>query len=99
MYSCEKDAHNWQLYSDMDGAEGVARHLSSRLTTLVRKAKADLRAHPMLSELKLAKSIRDEMYELMEKYSRCGASDTEPSGVLVEELEEAFGLEQYSLER
>jgi hypothetical protein len=39
------------------------------------------------------------MYEVMERVSKFGACDTEPSCVLVAELERAFGLDRYSLER
>jgi hypothetical protein len=107
-YECKLDASGWELYS-YEGEEGesvnrakVKRRgvsLSKRLTKLVRKAKERLQANPMLSEAKVAASVRDEMYKLMSKYSDSGACDSEPEGVLVSELETAFDLEQYSLER
>jgi len=65
----------------------------------VRIAKDRLRAEPCLSEHKLATQIRDVMYKLMATYANAGASDTEPQCVLVDELETAFGLETYSLDR
>ena len=39
------------------------------------------------------------MYEHMSRVDSFGARDSEPEGALVAELEEAFGLETYSLER
>ena len=48
---------------------------------------------------KLAAKIRDTMQKLMGRFADKGACDTEPQCVLVAELERAFGLERYSLER
>jgi hypothetical protein len=103
-YVCSLDAGGWQLYS-YDGYEHLRRakrrgeSLSKRLTKLVNEAKAELAKNRLLSEEKLAASVRDKMYALMNKYADDGASDTEPQCVLVVELERAFGLETYSLER
>lgn len=107
-YTCTLTNEGWQLYtySWEDGASKErarskrrGESLSKRLTKLVREAKAKLKATPELSERKLAESVRDQMHKLMDKYSDDGAQDTEPQCVLVSELERAFGLEQYSLER
>lgn len=103
-YTCTLDANGWQLYS-YDGYEHQRRakrraaSLSKRLTKLVAKAKAKLIANPLLSERKLGEQVRDEMYKLMSKYADDGARDTEPECVLVEELERAFGLDRWTLER
>jgi len=107
-YVCTLTNEGWQLYS-YSYEDGVSKErarskrrgdsLSKRLTKLVTKAKAKLTANPLLSEHKLAEQIRDTMYKLMSKYADDGARDTEPEGVLVSQLEEAFGLESYSLER
>lgn len=107
-YECKLSASGWQLYT-YEWEDGEAKNraqskrrgqsLSKRLTKLVAKAKARLEASPMLSEAKLAAGVRDKMYELMSKYSDSGARDSEPEGVLVCELEQAFDLEEYSLER
>ena len=98
-YTCKLDADGWQSYSDMKGSKSAAADLSGTLTGLVQKAKARLMAESCLSEHKLAEQIRDEMYGHMSRVSSLGFSDTEPCCVLVGELEEAFGLDQYSLER
>jgi len=98
-YTCTLDAEGWQSYSDMKGAKSVAADLSGTLTGLVQKAKARLKAEPCLSEHKLAEQIRNEMHKHMDRVSSMGFSDTEPQCVLVSELEEAFGLDQYSLDR
>ena len=109
-YTCTLTVNGWQLYSyewdDEDGAskrrsrvKRRAASLSNRLTKLVRAAQKRLRENPQLSERKLAIEVRDKMHKLMDKYSDDGAQDTEPQCVLVAELERAFGLEQYSLER
>jgi len=107
-YECTLDVSDWQLYSyEWDDGEAKKRaeskrravSLSKRLTKLVGKAQERLKAEPALSERKLAEGVRDEMYKLMDKYADSGASDSEPQGVLVSELEEAFDLEEYSLER
>jgi hypothetical protein len=103
-YTCTMDADAWGLYS-FDGYEHLRRakrrglSLSKRLTRLVVAAKAKLTKSPMLSEQKLAEKIRDTMYVLMNKYADDGARDTEPEGALVCELERAFELDEYSLER
>lgn len=103
-YTCNLSVDGWQMYSFEDyehlaRAKRRAASLSKRLTKLVRKAKADLADNPCLSESKLAVRVRDEMHKLMDKYGDDGAQDTEPQCVLVEELERAFGLDKYSLER
>ena len=107
-YTCSLTASGWQLYTyEWDDGEAKKRaqskrraaSLSKRLTKLVAKAKARLAETPQLSERKLAVEIRDKMYVLMGKYADSGASDTEPQCVLVSELEKAFGLDNYSLER
>jgi len=98
-YVCTLDASGWQLYSDMKGVGKVARSLSAKLTTRVAKAKKRLAKEPALSERKLAQKIRDEMYTHMDKVDDFGARDSEPEGVLVCELETAFGLDPFSLER
>ncbi len=107
-YTCTLDVSGWQLYS-YEWEDGAAKNrarskrhgesLSKRLTKLVAKAKERLGSEPMLSEHKLAEGVRDEMHKLMSQYSDSGAMDTEPQCVLVSELEEAFSLDQYSLER
>ena len=106
-YVCRLDADGWQLYTfdaeeieaGKPDSEASAREISAALTLAVREAKARLKADPCLSEKKLARKIRDEIYKVMDKHSKAGARDTEPEGVLVSELETAFGLEDYSLER
>ena len=98
-YICSLDAEGWQSYDMEKGSKSAAADLSGTLTGLVREAKAKLKAEPCLSEHKLAEQIRDEMYEHMNRVASMGFADTEPCCVLVSELEEAFTLDQYSLER
>jgi hypothetical protein len=104
-YTCSLTASGWQLYTYDGEAKERAQSkrrgasLSKRLTKLVAQAKARLEKTPQLSEQKLAVEIRDKMYVLMRKYADSGASDSEPCCVLVSELETAFNLDQYSLER
>jgi hypothetical protein len=98
-YTCTLTAEGWQAYSDMKGAKAVAADLSGTLTGLVREAKAKIKAEPCLSERKLAEQIRDKMHKHLDRVSKFGFADTEPQCVLVSELETAFGLESYSLER
>ena len=101
-YVCKLDSDGWQLYSDEPGSTAsadAARIMSELLTELVANAKAQLKVTPALSERKLAINIRDAMYDLMDKFDNEGARDSEPEGVLVAELERAFDLDQYSLER
>lgn len=98
-YTCNLTARGWQLYSDMKGSEVAADVLSAALSHEVNEARRALRDEPCLSERKLAAKVRDRMNELLNKYAKFGAADTEPSCVLVAELERAFGLPQYSLER
>lgn len=98
-YTCTLTADEWQLYSTMKGAKAVAADLSGTLTKLVREAKERLRNEPLLGEEKLAAHVRNEMYKHMNRASKFGARDTEPECALVSELERAFGLESYSLER
>jgi len=109
-YACTLTVNGWQLYSYEwdEGPEATkararvkrrARSLSKRLTKLVRKAHERLAENPQLSERKLAEEVRDKMYALMGRYSSDGAMDTEPQCVLVAELEEAFDLPRYEMER
>jgi len=107
-YECKLTASGWQLYTyEWEDGEAKKRaqskrrgqSLSKRLTKLVAEAKARLKVEPALSEKKLAYGVQEKMYALMSKYSDSGARDSEPEGVLVCELEQAFDLEEYSLER
>lgn len=105
-YTCELTADGWELYGYDDGesklrarAKRRGLSLSKRLTKLVAAAKARLLKNPQLSEHKLAVETRDTMYKLMGNYADDGACDTEPQCVLVSELETAFGLDHYTLER
>jgi hypothetical protein len=98
-YVCTLDADGWQIYSSGKGAKAVAADLTGSLNGLIAKAKERLKAEPMLSEHKLAEHVRDEMHKHMERVIEWGAMDTEPQCVLVSELETAFGLEKYSLDR
>ena len=95
-YVCDFGMRKWQLY-EMEGVEAVARSLSKSLTTMVREAKQRLKAEPLLSEIKLARHIQREMFKLMVKQTKFGATDSEPMSALLAELERAFGLETYSL--
>jgi hypothetical protein len=98
-YVCTLDADGWQIYTSDKGSKAVAADLTGSLNTLVAKAKARLKAEPMLSKHKLAEQVRNKMYTHMERVVRFGAMDTEPQNVLIDELETAFGLDAYSLER
>lgn len=106
-YKCEKTVDEWQLYSFTaeEIAEGkpdpevAVREINAALTCAIRKAKARLAADPCLSERKLAYKIQEEIYKVMEKHDSAGACDSEPENVLCEELEQAFGLEVYSVNR
>jgi Skp family chaperone for outer membrane proteins len=101
-YQCTLDSDGWQLYSDEDGetaSADAAKKLSAELTFNVTEAKRALRDEPCLSERKLAQKVQRKMSKLMEQFAKQGACDTEPSCVLVAELERAFGLDPYSLER
>jgi hypothetical protein len=98
-YRCTRTAEEWQLYDSKAGAEPAAAALSAALTRLVSAAKAELVENRLLSEEKLAYRVRDEMYRLMDAYGQFGACDTEPECVLVAELERAFGLPEWSVDR
>ena len=97
-YTCRLDVQGWQLYKQ-PGAKRAADVISRNLTEKVRKAREMMTVEPLLSAHKLAEKIRDEMYTVMGRYRKHGAWDTEPSCVLVTELEKAFGLRTYSLDR
>lgn len=97
-YFCTLDKAAWQIY-EMPGANRAAREISAAVTREVRSALDRLRQDPCLSEHKLAVQVRDKIYRLMADYSRLGFVDTEPSCVLVAELERVFGLARCSLER
>lgn len=109
-YECKLDHEGWQLYTyEWDDEPGAGKRrqrvkrrgasLSKRLTKLVRRAHERLERNPQLSARKLAFEVRDKMYKLMSQYSDDGARDTEPEAVLVSEIENAFGLPRYSVER
>jgi hypothetical protein len=107
-YTCAMTNQEWGMYT-YDWEDGRAKErarskrrgqsLSKKLTKKVRKALAELEAEPRLSPRKLAEQVRDEMIPWLDKYAEDGAADTEGSCALVGALEEAFGLERYSLDR
>ena len=103
-YTCTMDADDWQIFSfegyeRLEESKKAAVTMSGAMTVLVREAQVRLTADPCLSERKLAEQVRNLMHEKMNPFSDLGACDTEPSCSLVAELERAFGLDEYSLDR
>lgn len=95
------DASGWQIFFDTKGAGAAARSMSARLTTMIRRAKAAREKNPLLGRQELAQDIVQRFYSnrdsVMEEFGSFGATDTEPRGVLLDVLEEAFELGHGSL--
>jgi hypothetical protein len=89
-----ENAADWQMYDPLDGAEMAATKLGATLRVKLTAARLDEDCN-----LAVAARIRDEMYLEMARFSKFGASDTEPECVLVDAIEKAFGLERHSLSR
>ncbi len=72
-------ARQWQIFSDMTGADGAASALNRA-------------AEEALCEPTRAKAY-DKMMRTMDRLSHFGASDTEPRCVFAEMLDEVYGPE------
>ncbi|MFC1745762.1 hypothetical protein ACFL35_17350 [Candidatus Riflebacteria bacterium] len=89
---------DWQLYNSMRGSAEVNKKLTQALKAKIAAAKKDIKKNRR-DPLWHARRIRCEMFAVMEKYAIFGAWDSEPSIVLVEEIEKRLGLESNSLSR
>jgi hypothetical protein len=87
-------ADNWQLYASLEGAPEAAFRLSALLREKLTQARLVEECN-----LTVAARIRDEMYAEMARFSKLGATDTEPECVLVAAIEKALGLERETLSR
>ena len=76
----------WQLYSTVRGVGLISNILTKKLQKL-----AAIETNPFI--------IRDKMFEVMTKYRKWGARDTEPECVVCEEIEKLKGLPVNSLGR
>lgn len=98
-YTCVRNKYGWQLYTDMPGVSKAANAISKSVTNNVRKAKEQLAKDRRLDPKKLAYEVQAKVRKVMETYADFGARDSEPDGALCAELEKAFGLPEYSVER
>jgi len=73
------DADRWELYQ-MGGAAEAAAALNNSFMTAVNAGKD-------------RNEVEDAMWKTMDKYSKFGAFDTEPRGVLLDLMDEVFGEE------
>lgn len=71
------NAHEWQLFSDMEGAEGAAKRLND---TIERYANAGMKKY----------ETRSAVQSLMAELGKWGANDTEPRAVLERILEKFY---------
>lgn len=79
--SIKLNAEQWQLYSDMSGAELCAHRLNRSLESMIKKGKT-------------RKEIEDHMSEVFSKNGEWGAGDSEPESVLQDILDKVFHEEQ-----
>jgi len=78
-YKCKLTAEDWQLFTvSMDCTEAV--------TALNKTLEACINNHSPIYR------IKEIMADVMNTYSNFGASDTEPRGVLLDELERCLGV-------
>ncbi|MFC1745662.1 hypothetical protein ACFL35_16845 [Candidatus Riflebacteria bacterium] len=89
---------NWQLFNSLKGAKEVSKKLTSALKKKISEAKKDIRKNHR-DPLWWARKIRYEMYKIMGEFTAFGAYDSEPSIVLVTEIEQRLNLERDSLSR
>jgi hypothetical protein len=74
-----------ELYSSMEGVDGIAALINAEFNRLVRQAidREQVGSHV------IGRRIRDKMYEFCEQFASFGACDTEPSWAIVDALREA----------
>ncbi len=73
-------ASRWQLFDDMNGVASAAQALNNSFMEAVNSGKS-------------REQVGTAMDKTMDKYSKFGAFDTEPRGVLEDLLDEVFGEE------
>ena len=77
----------WQLY-DIPGAGIAARALTAALKRAEKACKSDENGGRKMS---LGTAMNKIVYPVMSRYSKVGASDTEPRGVAIAYLESVTG--------
>lgn len=90
-------ASEWELYASKNGADEAAHVIHRELAQRLREF--DITHSTDAERSAFAIQTRDEMLQVMNKYSDFGARDTEPECVLCTVLERYFQLPQGAVPR
>ena len=82
---------HWELYDSEKGAQSANKVLSNKLKINIERAKQKIQKGS--DKEKVAKEVRDRMYQIMERYRKLGARDTEPETVLVQIIRQELGAD------
>ena len=85
-----KEKIHWELYDSMKGSAIANHNLTVALNSRLKKVIA---LGPEFSREHAAKQVQKEMLEIMDKYRKLGANDTEPQCVLAHEINRALGTD------
>lgn len=92
-----KGARDWDLTVGKSGAEDAADAMTEALRSKLIEARLLILAGA--DPLETARSVRDEMYGVMDEFVAFGARGVEPETTLVDVIEHALALEAWTLPR
>lgn len=82
-------ADQWQLFTCSMKCGKVAVELNKQLNVKLKEAKKLIKKGHSVDSV--ASIVRDAMYPVMSRYSKYGATDTEPLWVLVDVINKELG--------
>ena len=83
----------WQLYTNMEGAEEVAKAITANLHDRCRVACTNMAQDDLYTAKKAGNWIYNEMSQVLIRNAEYGASDTEPRAELREWIRKKFNVE------
>lgn len=89
-----RTAQDWQLYTSKPGAGVAARCLTAALGRLLKEADRHKVEGYIPTRQTVGALIQKHLYPVMERYTKFGATDTEPRCVAYDTVEKALGLKR-----
>ena len=90
-------AREWDLAVGKSGAEDAADAMTEALRAKLIEARRQILAGA--EPLPVARTVRDEMYGVMDEFATLGARGVEPETTLVDVIEHALALDAWTLPR
>lgn len=91
-HTLPRTAEDWQLYCSVPGAKTAARALTAALGRLLKEADQHKGEGYIPTRHTVGALIQKHLAPVMERYTKLGATDTEPRCVAYDAVEKALGL-------